>query len=95
MKSTFLGILVILGLSISSVFENSMITVGVKGMVCSFCAQGIEKKFKAEPAVEKIHVSLADKEVHLTLKDGQNLEDSKIQSILIDSGYSVEKITRD
>ena len=28
--------------------ENADIGVKVKGMVCSFCVQGIEKKFKGE-----------------------------------------------
>lgn len=46
------------------------IKVSVKGMVCGVCAQGIEKKFKAEPAVQKVEVSLENKLVTLDLKDG-------------------------
>ena len=61
--------------------------IGVKGMVCAFCAQGIEKKFKAEAAVEKIQVSLENKFVKLNFKDGQRLSNEKISEILKDSGY--------
>ncbi|MCE3009152.1 MAG: heavy-metal-associated domain-containing protein [Proteobacteria bacterium] len=61
--------------------------VGVKGMVCAFCAQGIEKKFKAEPEIEKVKVSLENKFVLLTFKDGKNLTKEKIKEILKDAGY--------
>jgi copper chaperone CopZ len=70
------------------------VKVSVKGMVCAFCAQGITKKFKAEPAVEKVDVSLEKKLVTIDLKNGQNIEDKKIESILTDSGYNIEKIER-
>ena len=36
------------------------VDVTVGGMVCSFCAQGITKKFKARPEVEAVKVTLAD-----------------------------------
>lgn len=61
--------------------------VGVKGMVCAFCAQGIEKKFKAQSEVEKVDVSLENKFVKLTFKDGKRLANNKIAEILKDAGY--------
>lgn len=63
------------------------LTVGVKGMVCSFCAQGIEKKFSAQPEVEKVQVSLENKFVKLGFKDGKTLPHEKIAEILKDAGY--------
>ena len=63
------------------------LTVGVKGMVCAFCAQGIEKKFSAQPEVEKIQVSLEKKFVKINFKDGQSLSSDKIKEILKDAGY--------
>ncbi|MBK9294505.1 MAG: cation transporter [Oligoflexia bacterium] len=68
-------------------FAGEEVQVGVKGMVCAFCAQGIEKKFKGEPAVEKIKVSLEKKYVKLTFKDGQKLSKEKISELLKDAGY--------
>ena len=41
------------------------IKVGVKGMVCAFCAQGIEKNFLKQPEVSKVEVSLENKFVKL------------------------------
>ncbi len=73
--------------SASFAFAGEELKVGVKGMVCSFCAQGIEKKFKSQPEVEKVQVSLEDKFVKLNFKDGKRLPDDKIKEILQDAGY--------
>jgi copper chaperone CopZ len=82
------NLLIVLSLFASlRAFAGEEIQVGVKGMVCAFCAQGIEKKFKAEPSVEKVKVSLENKLVKLNLKDGQKLSKDRITEILKDSGY--------
>jgi len=72
-------------------FAGDKIDVTVKGMVCSFCSQGITKKFKEEN-VKNVHVDLEKHLVSLELNDGQKLEAAKIEQILKDSGYGVEKI---
>ena len=77
-----------------SLAAGKEIKVSVKGMVCAFCAQGITKKFKAEPAVEKVDVSLEKKLVTIDIKEGQELSDKKIERVLTDSGYNIEKIDR-
>jgi mercuric ion binding protein len=61
--------------------------VTVKGMVCSFCAQGIQKKFKSMPEVEAVQVDLKAKTVRLRFKPGQSLDDARIAAILRDAGY--------
>ena len=63
------------------------IKVGVKGLVCAFCAQGIEKKFKTHPEVSSIEVSLQNKYVKLKFKEGKSLPKTTISEILKDSGY--------
>lgn len=78
----------------SSVAYANEIKISVKGMVCSFCAQGIEKSFKKESTVEKINVELEKNLVTLKLKSDQTLDDSKIKKIIEDAGYNVEKINR-
>ena len=92
MKQFFLGLTLLLTLSSSSFGKE--VKVAVKGMVCGFCAQGITKKLKAEPSVAKVDVSLEKKLVTIDLKDNQELTNSKIESILKDAGYNVEKIER-
>ena len=61
--------------------------IGVKGMVCAFCAQGIEKNFLKQPEVSKVEVSLENKYVKLKFKDGQTLAKEKIAAILKEAGY--------
>lgn len=80
-------ILFALSITLSSAAFASEVKVGVKGMVCAFCAQGIEKKFKAQSEVDSINVSLENKFVTIKYKDGQSLSQEKITQLLKDSGY--------
>ncbi len=68
------------------------IQVGVNGMVCSMCAQGIKKKFGAEKAVRKIDVDLDRKVV--TLETEGKLEDAAIRARIEEAGYAVTRIDR-
>ena len=70
------------------------IRIFVKGMVCSFCVQGVEKQFKKQDAIEKVEVDLEDSLVSIWLKEGQKISDAKIDSLIKDSGYNVESIER-
>ena len=74
--------------------ESTEVKVKVNGMVCGFCAQGITKKFKSEAAVQAVDVRLGNKLVKLNLKDNQDISDARINQILSDAGYNVEKIER-
>ena len=85
MKKLILSI--VFALAANSAIAGEELKVSVKGMVCAFCAQGIEKKFMAEPEVAKVEVSLANKYVKLNFKDGKRLPKEKITEILKDSGY--------
>jgi mercuric ion binding protein len=84
-------IFLVLSLLVSlSSYAGEEITVGVKGMVCAFCAQGIEKTFNSQKEVEKIEVSLANKYLKIKFKDGQKLSNEKIAALLKDSGYEAK-----
>ncbi len=95
MKKQMIALLMLAALSgANALAAGKEVTATVKGMVCGFCAQGIEKKFSADPAVEKVKVSLKEKKVTLILKEGQELSDETIKKNLADSGYNVEKVER-
>jgi mercuric ion binding protein len=72
----------------------SEVKIPVKGMVCGFCTQGIIKKFSSEPAVEKVAVSLEDEMVTLTVKDGRDIGDKRIEELLEDAGFSAGEVIR-
>ena len=70
------------------------ITVTVKGMVCSFCAQGIKKTFGKNERVAGVEVDLDHKIVKLNLKEGAELGDKEIEQTINDAGFDVLKIER-
>ena len=71
------------------------IKIGVKGIVCAFCAKGIEKTFKKQEVVKTVKVDLATKVVTLDLKEKQNLSDAAIKKLIEDAGYNTTYIKRD
>lgn len=79
---------------ISGTVYADTITASVNGLVCAFCATGIEKTFRKQPAVNRVKVDLENKRVTINTKPGQNLDDATITKLLTDSGYSVTGITR-
>lgn len=70
------------------------IEMSVNGLVCAFCAQGIEKKLKKFPATEEVLVSLEHKLVAVSLKEGQDIPDADLRKALTDAGYTVKAISR-
>lgn len=70
------------------------IEMTVNGLVCAFCAQGIEKKLKKFPATAEVVVSLEQRLVAVGLKDGQDIPDADLRKALTDAGYTVKAIAR-
>ena len=77
--------------ALSSTAANS-IKVTVNGMVCSFCAQGIEKRLSKMGATKDVLVDLKKKTVAVEAKDGQALDAKAISAEIVDAGYDVVKI---
>ncbi len=71
------------------------IKASVNGLVCSFCATGIEKTFKAQPAVEMVKVDLDKKLVTINTKSLETMDDATITKLLTDAGYTVTDIKRE
>ncbi len=61
--------------------------IKVHGMVCAFCSNSIEKKFKKQKAVKSIKVDLESKKVTLVLKSGESFPDEKIKELIKASGF--------
>ena len=92
MKNYLLTLVVIFGLT--AAVSADTIKATVNGMVCGFCATGIEKTFKAQPEVITVDVDLENKLVTIQTKQGQTLQDSKIKKLLGNAGYSVVAVAR-
>ena len=92
MRKILLTIAVLAALAGSAWAET--ITTRVNGMVCAFCATGIEKTFRKQPEVATVKVDLPKKQVVITTKPGRTLRDAKIREVVTYSGYTMGQIHR-
>jgi copper chaperone CopZ len=90
---TFVPFLALIALP--TVAPATTIEMDVNGLVCAFCAQGIEKKLRALPATSDVVVSLEKKLVALSTKEGQDISDEQLTNALTDAGYTVRAIHRE
>jgi copper chaperone CopZ len=79
----------LLGLSQASL---ASMKVTVNGMVCSFCAQGIEKSLLKMDSTKAVLVDLKNKVVVVEPKDGKTLNEKEVRQEIIDSGYDVVNV---
>jgi periplasmic mercuric ion binding protein len=73
-------------------FATQSLKAQVNGMVCAFCAQGIEKKLRALSQTKDVYVNLKQKVVAVELKDGQNLSHEAFTALIKDAGYEVTAV---
>jgi copper chaperone CopZ len=81
-------------LGVAAISNAATIEMTVNGLVCAFCAQGIEKKLRKFPATADVVVSLEQRLVAVALKDGADISDEELRKALTDAGYSVKAIAR-
>ena len=93
MRHIQLTLIILVGLSGAALSETIKTTVN--GMVCAFCATGIEKTFRKQPEVATVKVDLPTKLVTITTKLGKTLSDEKIKEVVTYSGYKMGKIVRE
>jgi copper chaperone CopZ len=79
---------------LASTAHAGTIEMKVYGLVCAFCAQGIEKTLRKNAATEDVVVSLENKLVAIGTKDGADISDQELTRALTDAGYDVKGITR-
>ena len=92
MKSCkWLGIALALTVNVAGA---ATIEMDVNGLVCAFCAQGIEKKLRSYPATSDVVVSLEQRLVAVATKDGEDIPDAELRRALTDAGYTVTGIRR-
>ena len=74
--------------------QAGTIEMKVNGLVCGFCAQGIEKTLRKDPATADVVVSLEQRLVAVETKTGTDIPDEKLRESLKDAGYDVTQIER-
>ena len=63
--------------------------LSVNGMVCAFCAQGIEARLKKMPETADLYINLKQKVVAVEAKPGQQLAIDKVRAEVVEAGYEV------
>lgn len=67
--------------------------VDVNGMVCDFCARGIEKTFKRDKQVKKIDVDLSRGKVLIAYTDDKAIEFAEIEKKIVANGQNATGLT--
>ena len=88
MKKVMLIVMVLFSLNSYALTQK----IEVLGMVCAFCAQGIEKSFISDENVKDVFVNLKEYFVVIESKDGKSIDEKLIRTIITDAGYDVQKI---
>ena len=78
-----------------NIYAKKVIKVDVSGLVCDFCARGLELNFKDYKEVTKFKVSLEKSIITLEFKDEKKINNDLVKKIINDNGFTVNKITQD
>jgi copper chaperone CopZ len=76
----------------NAAFAATSVKAKVNGMVCAFCAQGIEKRLSKLPATLSVFVDLKQRVVAVEARDGQTLDAKQVAAEIVEAGYDVVKI---
>ena len=90
MKKLFIAT-VLAALSLPALATTSM-KATVNGMVCAFCAQGIEKRLSKMPEAKAVLVDLKRRFVVIEPNDGMKLDEKLIIAEIKDAGYDVVSV---
>ena len=94
MSKIIVSLTLLLASTLAAAAAPRSITMQVDGLVCAFCAQGIEKKLKGFAATDGVYVNLEHGLVAMGLKPAQDVPDAELTSTLTDAGYTVKGIRR-
>jgi mercuric ion binding protein len=92
MKKNIAAFILMLSSAATAQAAVQTIKAEVNGMVCAFCAQGIDKKIRALPQTRDVYVNLKHKIVAVELKEGQSLPENTVKDLVRDAGYDVTNI---
>lgn len=71
-----------------------VITVKTDGLVCAYCAQGIEELFYEQDEVKSVKVDVDKALTIITTNGNADLSDEKVAQLIDSAGYKARSITR-
>ncbi len=78
---------------IMGVKDSQIAVVNVIGMVCDFCARGIEKTFKKDANVKKIDVDLSKGKILIAYNNSQEIKFDDIKEKILINGQNAIDMT--
>ena len=78
----------------SEVLEGASIRLTVNGMVCPFCAYGLEQRLGDLAGVDDVLVQVSDGLVQIRTIEGQELTDEALKDTVKKAGFSLTAIER-
>ena len=73
----------------AAVGNAGTVKFAVNGMVCAFCAQGIEKRLTKMSETGPLYINLAQKVVAVEPKPGKSIDVAKVKAEIVEAGYAV------
>ena len=73
--------------------KKNSVNVDVNGMVCDFCARGIEKTFYDDALVKRVLVSLETGKVLIAYDNAKKVDFGEIKNIFLSNGQSATGMT--
>ena len=73
--------------------KKNSVNVDVNGMVCDFCARGIEKTFYDDALVKRVLVSLETGKVLIAYDNSKKVDFGEIKNIFLSNGQSATGMT--
>ena len=70
-------------------YEPQIVEVKIKGMVCSFCAQGLQKGIGKLEEVENVEINLKKGYAKITVKECETIPMDEVKEIIKDAGYLI------
>lgn len=77
---------------INGLSDMKVAIVSVNGMVCDFCARGIEKTFKKNSEVLKVDVDLGRGKVVIAFSKGTRIDFEYISRKILENGQTATKL---
>lgn len=90
-SSALVALGVALFLSASAAHAGDVV-LRVDGLVCPFCAYGVEKKLLGVPAVSRMDILLEEGRVILRLREGERLDWEALRRAVDEAGFTLRKI---
>ncbi len=78
----------------SEVLAGASVRLKVDGMVCPFCAYGLEKRLEEIASIDAVLIRISDGLVQIRTKEGQELTDEALTDAVRKSGFSLREIER-